>query len=1345
MAFSGFSQSIYVDDTSYSPPELVDVLIDDACLDVSNIEISSNLAVAYFNNQNGTFPISEGVVIRSGKAKFSEGDYTGLNLSSQLNTNSDPYLVNLNTESGQSPIISDVSFMQFDFVPLSSDFSFDFLFASNEYGEWQCVSSDIFAFLLTNMNTGETVNLAVVPGTDLPVSIRNIKDESYNQTCNSDHPELFSTYTVDNPTSSSINMRGYTVVLNAFTQIVPGNPYRIRLVIGDSNDTDFDSAIFLAAGSFETSIDLGQDRFICEGGSDLLNTGLDPTIYNHTWMRNGTVIPGENGNTLLVSQTGNYSVSVSKDNTGCLLTDEIMFSDLLVQSPKDLLVCNSGTTNYLFDLTLNDEIALEIDPNHYQIFYYSSLANATANIPISPENTNAFLSQGNQTIYIKLMNVTTGSFCNAVYNFQLLVNTPINLNQPDPINLCGMEDFPSVDLTQVIPQILEDQNPDNYNIHFFQSISDAESSVNAIVSPTNYTVDTSNPAPYWIWVRIENVLMPECFSTLKFEIILNELPEVDSLEDVIECTEFILPLLSNGNYFTQPNGQGEEMFPGDAILESGTYYIFNGPDENGCVNESSFDVFLAFEVDYAGDYCGKFQIPNPLVGEFYTESGGSSGLGQLLQFGMELFSSQTIYYFVEIDGVFCRDAAFDINILPLPPVDDPADVITCSQYVLPALENGNYYTSSGGNGQLLLPGDLITSTTDVYVFADDGTCTNQNQFLVSIVPEFSDLTACGGYQLPTLAIGGFFTLPNGNGAPLPAGFLIQTSRLVYYFVETTTSPNCTHNMSFFITVKPVPPVDQLEDVLLCESDNFLLPILENGEYFTQPDRQGEQLFSGQIISETKTIYINNLLNTCSNESSFYVEVLPLPEVENFTDIYSCEAFELPELTSGNYFTQPGGAGIAMFPGDFVNFTRTLYIFNDYSDLASCYNETSFTVYINKPQLEAIPDVAACDQYVLPSLWIGNYFTESGGNGVELFAGDLITESKEIFVYAQKGERFVCDNEVSFYVEISETPNLSPIANVESCASYTLPLLTQEFYNVKYYWSPDGQDEIQASEYTLSPGNYTIYVFATSTTNLTCSDQIQFNVKVHPLLQLEIEGGTLCRNLETNEIESPVVLNSGLNPAEFTVNWYFNGDWIHAGPNYTAFEAGNYTVETTKLNPEIGSECNYEPVTVSVLESSKPVISAEVTEPFKEVAVIEVQILEGTGIYEYQLDEGDYQESNKFYDVTSGSHTVSVRGINRKCGVSKLSVFVIHYQKFFTPNDDGINDYWNIRDLIEYPNVTISIYDRFGKNLASFSPKSSGWDGTYNGKKMFSDEYWFTVKFMDEMEPRIFTAHFTLKR
>ncbi|NRD21237.1 T9SS type B sorting domain-containing protein, partial [Winogradskyella eckloniae] len=83
--------------------------------------------------------------------------------------------------------------------------------------------------------------------------------------------------------------------------------------------------------------------------------------------------------------------------------------------------------------------------------------------------------------------------------------------------------------------------------------------------------------------------------------------------------------------------------------------------------------------------------------------------------------------------------------------------------------------------------------------------------------------------------------------------------------------------------------------------------------------------------------------------------------------------------------------------------------------------------------------------------------------------------------------------------------------------------------------------------------------------------------------------------------------------------------------------------------------------------------------------------------------------------------------------------------YFTPNGDGFNETWNIAGIGS--NAKIYIFDRYGKLLKQLSPDGSGWDGTFNGNKMPTSDYWFTVEY-DEPGTDIrkeFKAHFTLKR
>src|SRR5690606_5798861 len=112
------------------------------------------------------------------------------------------------------------------------------------------------AFLLTDLTTGVTTNLAVVPGTGtpgMPISLYTIRDNS--QTCPPVNAQFYDGTSVN---GDPLNMTGNTKKLVAQSPVVPCRTYRIKLAIGDAGDTNFDAAVLIEAGSFDIgSIDLG--------------------------------------------------------------------------------------------------------------------------------------------------------------------------------------------------------------------------------------------------------------------------------------------------------------------------------------------------------------------------------------------------------------------------------------------------------------------------------------------------------------------------------------------------------------------------------------------------------------------------------------------------------------------------------------------------------------------------------------------------------------------------------------------------------------------------------------------------------------------------------------------------------------------------------------------------------------------------------------------------------------------------------------------------------------------------------------------------------------------------------
>jgi hypothetical protein len=85
-----------------------------------------------------------------------------------------------------------------------------------------------------------------------------------------------------------------------------------------------------------------------------------------------------------------------------------------------------------------------------------------------------------------------------------------------------------------------------------------------------------------------------------------------------------------------------------------------------------------------------------------TSKAGPTGTGKILPAGTNITTNQTVYYYAVVK-VVCKDEGYAINIIPLPLVDAPGNVITCNSYTLPDLTYGDYYTSSNGGALNLLP------------------------------------------------------------------------------------------------------------------------------------------------------------------------------------------------------------------------------------------------------------------------------------------------------------------------------------------------------------------------------------------------------------------------------------------------------------------------------------------------------------------------------------------------------------------------------------------------------------------------------------------------------------------
>jgi gliding motility-associated-like protein len=282
--------------------------------------------------------------------------------------------------------------------------------------------------------------------------------------------------------------------------------------------------------------------------------------------------------------------------------------------------------------------------------------------------------------------------------------------------------------------------------------------------------------------------------------------------------------------------------------------------------------------------------------------------------------------------------------------------------------------------------------------------------------------------------------------------------------------------------------------------------------------------------------------------------------------------------------------------------------------------------------------------------------------------------------------------------------------------------------------------------SISPNEQKIWVRVDNDLDNSCFGiGTHITLKVNPKPNIDtndfqVEDQLVCINLPSFYIQLDAGINDGTPTTDYTYVWSKNGAIISAetAPTLNVNAEGKYSVEVTTMYGCSRTR------TILVTASDIAHIGTIDIVDLADVNTITINVT-GQGDYEYTLDDinGSYQDSNFFNDVSAGIHNVFIRD-KKGCGIANQTVAVIGVPRFFTPNNDGYNDYWNIKGVNTNFNskTIIYIFDRYGKLLIQITPSGLGWDGTFNGLNVAADDYWYTVKLEDGREVK---GHFSLKR
>jgi gliding motility-associated-like protein len=592
---SSIAQNIVVDDT-YSAQQLVEnVLVNSPCASVSNFSVSGDTfstgaqSYGYFSYSGSNFPFSNGIVLSTSRASRTQGPNNNL-----IDEGATSWQGDLDLE--QALEISgtfNATALEFDFTPLTSKISFDYIFASEEYqGTAPCRYSDGFAFLLKVAGSSdEYQNLALIPGTTTPVKVTTVHPEIQGSSgCDAENETFFGSY---NDADHPINFNGQTVVMTAEATVIPGVTYHIKLVIADEENIRYDSAIFLGGGSFDVGVDLGENRLIatqnplCPGENVVLDATQSGS-NTYQWFKDGIAIAAETNPIYNVTDDGFYEVEVAINGSTCVAKGEITIEYstapvLVNQTISQCDINSDGITNY--NLSVLNSLITNGDSQLGNVTYYENLSDAQLGINSISNPSNYQNLTTNQ-----LTATASNSFgCIGFATIDLQISTN-SVPTIAPISTCDLDvtqdGLTLIDLNSTVTPTLLSGFPSTYTASYYANENDAILNN----SPLNTNFNNTIPNQQTIYGKVLDGI--NCIGITPIQININTFSPPNFDDETVYLCNGNSVILSVTGGFSSYNWSNSETDNSIVVTSSGTYSVIVS-DANGCEKTKNFNVILS--------------------------------------------------------------------------------------------------------------------------------------------------------------------------------------------------------------------------------------------------------------------------------------------------------------------------------------------------------------------------------------------------------------------------------------------------------------------------------------------------------------------------------------------------------------------------------------------------------------------------------------------------------------------------------------------------------------------------------------------------------------------------------
>ncbi len=615
-------------------------------------------------------------------------------------------------------------------------------------------------------------------------------------------------------------------------------------------------------------------------------------------------------------------------------------------------------------------------------------------------------------------------------------------------------------------------------------------------------------------------------------------------------------------------------------------------------------------------------------------------------------------------------------------------------------------------------------------------------------------TICaGGSVLLTASPGKSYKWSNGATSRS-----ITVTQSGAYYVEVVDENDClgkSDTLEVVVSARlKAPKIEYTEPLVVCGKGSITMRVeeQEGAAYIWKKDGVPVYDKSNEFTATETGVYTVELSNFCgyvrsANKVEFVIQQpMPAFEVEASGKLVFCRGgsvkLSAPELKNVTYAWFRDGKAVSGSSSHTLQATEAgAYTAEITSQCGSFRSSNSLQVeLLSLPEAPTAEKVVGCTKSSLTLHASGGkngmyrwYTSAKGGVAIagangSSFSTPVLSNSATYYVAVTNGQ---CESErVPVEAIINTKPEVAAIAakgSLEFCEGGAVEISgVKPYEKVEYVWLRDGK-EVESGPSTLQATKSGVYTLKLQN---ECGSTVSSNsikVTVWPAPETPVaHDGVSCGPGK--------VLLSAIGGAAGEFRWYeqANSATAIAGATAAEFETPSLQSSRTYYVSVVRNGCETERVPVQALVYPQPVAAASVQD--LEIDAGDSTRLLGSGGASYTwspaagLDDPTSATPVATPDKTT-RYTLTVR--NEEGCEDTTSVVVnvrqlLEIPNAFSPNGDGVNDTWEIRNIEYYPQAKIEVYNRWGSLVYERSNYRNEWAGTYRGAALPVSTYFYVV-------------------